>query len=211
MTPNPSLWSQLSGPVVQSVIQGIQNALNEDLPLINYWGTLSLLTAQDVDGTLDYVGSLAGYPRPLVSNIFFGNTQPFLFTDVSLYPFNSVPDGFSDAATWTATPYQPVANPGGFLDTALPPASNIMPVAYYQQLIPIFAQIRYSGLSLAGVDALAAWCNTNGGGTGYTITRDQYMNIWVTFNTFVAITCLEIVNMIVAVLETLPLVVFQEP
>ena len=210
MTPNTTLWSQLSGPVAQSVIQGIQNALNEDLPLINYWGTLSLLTAQDVDGTLDYVGDLAGYPRPLVSNIFFGNTQPFLFIDVSQYPMQNILMGFSDSATWTATPYAP-SNPGGWLDTALPSVSNIMPAAYYQQLIPIFAQIKYNGLSIAGVDALASWANTNGGGTGYTIARDAYNNVWVTFTTYIAVTCLQIVNMIVAALETLPLVVFQEP
>jgi hypothetical protein len=66
-------------------------------------------------------------------------------------------------------------------------------------------------LSIAGVDALASWANTNGGGTGYTIARDAYNNVWVTFTTQIAVTCLQIVNMIVAALETLPLVVFQEP
>jgi hypothetical protein len=78
-------------------------------------------------------------------------------------------------------------------------------------LIPIFAQIKYNGLSIAGVDALASWANTNGGGTGYTISRDTYNNIYVTFTTQIAVTVLEIVNMIVAALETLPLIVFQEP
>lgn len=83
MSGNANLWSQLSGPVAQAVIQGFQNALNEDLPLILYWSTLSIATAQDVDGTLNYVGCLTGFPRPLVSDIFF-ESNIITFTDANI-------------------------------------------------------------------------------------------------------------------------------
>ena len=205
MANSPYLSNQLSGPVIQAIIQGLQNAIQEPLPLIQYWTTLDILTAQDVDGTLNYVGALSGYPRPLVTNIF---TSAFILilTDAALWSpsYITVNYGLSDAALWPG-------GPGGQLDTALPSANNYMPAVWYRQLLPIFAQIKYSGMSLSAVDLLAAWVNTNGGGTGYTITRDQYGNLAVVFTTFVDVRYLYIANQVVQAAETLPLVVFQEP
>ena len=203
MTPNPYLWPQLSGPVAQAVVTGIQNAFQEPLPLIQYWSTLSILTAQDVDGTLNYVGALSGYPRPLVGDIFY-NALLLILVDANLPPTNSTTYGLSDAATWPS-------GPGGQLDTALPISTNEMPATWYQQMLPIVAQAEYYGLSLQIVDILAAWANTNGGGTGYTILRDSYNNIVVVFTSYTDPRTLYIANLVVGALETLPLVVFEEP
>jgi hypothetical protein len=203
MTPNPYLWPQLSGPIAQAIVTGIQNAFQEPLPLIQYWSTLSILTAQDVDGTLNYVGALSGYPRPLVGDIFY-NAFLLILADALLPPVNSTTYGLSDAATWPS-------GPGGQLDTALPISTNVMPATWYQQMLPIVAFAEYYGLSLQVVDILAAWANTNGGGTGYTIIRDQYNNIVVVFTSYTDPRTLYIANLVVGALETLPLVVFEEP
>ena len=203
MNPNPYLWPQLSGPIAQAVVTGIQNAFQEPLPLIQYWSTLSILTAQDVDGTLNYVGALSGYPRPLVGDIFY-NALLLILVDANLPPTNSTTYGLSDAATWPS-------GPGGQLDTALPISTNEMPATWYQQMLPIVAQAEYYGLSLQIVDILAAWANTNGGGTGYTILRDSYNNIVVVFTSYTDPMTLYIANLVVQALETLPLVVFEEP
>lgn len=199
------LSSQLSGPVVQAVIQGLQNAIQEPLGLVNYWSTLSILTAQDADGTLDYVGALSGFPRPLVSNVFF-STFLLILTDSAFWTpgFIDLTYGLSDAALWPT-------GPGGELDTAIPAVTNIMPAAWYQQLIPTFATAKYGGLTVSVVDALGAWANTQGGGTGYVLRWDRFDNVAVVFTTFIDPRALSVVNMIVAALETLPLVVFEEP
>lgn len=281
MPNSPFLSSQLSGPVAQAVVQGLQNAIQEPLALIQYWANLSISTAQDVDGTLDYVGQLVGFPRPLVTNVF--TTQFLLLFADALLPgdvvysgtgisfaagdnsVNTTGSSFVTAgfvaggsirisgstgnandsiatistvsaaklvlsgvtvATQAAgpsvtivqgTPHNglddanfSVATSGEF-DTAIPAAGNTMPATWYQQLLPIYAEARYGGLSILVVDELAAWANTNGGGTGYRISWNQYDNVSVVFSTFVDPRYLYICNLIVAALETLPLVVFQEP
>jgi len=287
VTQNQYLWSQLSGNIANAVITGIQNALNEDLPLILYWTTLSIASAQDVDGTLNYVGCLTGFPRPLVSDIFF-ESNVITFTDANIpqpsytltdltflagdssvntaggnfinagfaagqyiiiqgsnsnnyttkvksvtaskmvlltYPVVAESDansititignmtiGFDDANF--PTPLNPpyVFNSiAGEFDNALPLSSNVMPASWYQSMLPVFAIAKYYGPSLYTVDQVAAWANTQGGGTGYQITRDAYNNIVVTFTTLIDERALLIFNMIWAALETLPLVTGQQP
>ena len=287
MTPNTLLWSQLSGNVAQAIIQGIQNALNEDLPLIQYWALLSIATAQDVDGTLDYVGTLTGYPRPVVSDVFF-ETNVLQFTDANILPVSytrtdltflagdnsvntaggnfltagfsvgqwiiisgSVSNNYTVRATKVTaskiiyTPYTTVAESdansitltiasqsiglddasfpsplnspyvfnaaaGGF-DDAAPLASHIMPAAWYQSMLAVFAIAKYYGPTIYTVDQVAAWANTQGGGTGYTISRDAYNNIIVAFTTPIDERALTIFNMIWQDIETLPLVTGEQP
>lgn len=199
------LSKQFTGPVVQAVIQGLQAAIDEPKALEQYWSTLSILTAQDVDGTLNYVGALSGFPRPLVSNVFF-STFLLILTDAALWTpgLIDLTYGLSDAALWPT-------GPGGELDSAIPAVTNIMPAAWYRQLLPTFATAKRGGLTISSVDALASWANTQGGGTGYRLVWDQFDNVAVIFTTFIDPRALSVVNMIAADLETLPLVVFEEP
>ncbi len=201
--PNPYLAQQLSGPAVQATMDGIMAERFADLPLIEYWQTLSIETAQDVDGTLDFVGYLCGFPRPLVSDIFF-NTYVMTLVDATLPPQQSPQFGLSDALLWPN-------GPGGELDNALPPASNIMPALWYQELLPIMATAKYYGMSIGIVDQVAAWANDVGGGTGYTISWNAYGQVVVAFATFIDPRALSIANMVVGALETLPLVVYEQP
>lgn len=286
MTASKYLSAQLNGPVIQAIVQGVQAALQEPNPLITYWTTLSIQTAQDVDGTLNYVGALTGYPRPLVSNVFFASNV-IIFTDANIAPLsytrtdltfsagdnsvntaagNFITAGFaqgnwisfagSASNNYTAqiltitalkmvlahitvvaeadansititlqqmsiglddTTYTPASNApynynpaAGVFDTALPATNNIMPAAWYQQLLPIFAEVEYYGLTIYTVDLLAAWAMSVGGGVSYTINRDQYNNIYVLFNTTIAPKILYTVNAIAQAVETVPLVVFEE-
>jgi hypothetical protein len=350
------LSSQFSGPVVQATVQGMLNAIQEPLALIQYWSALSIATAQDVDATLDYVGELVGYPRPLVTNVFT-NQYLLILSDAALPPVDSIPYGLGDAlgidrgdcesatppalsgeitnttsncgfvqsaavahggthsyvfvrslgagndcyvdqpspsialnglipghtytlSAWfyipgsgvtgvntrimlfyynggwsaftgtcsntynawqfvTVTGTIPLATIGAFwrldsldgsngdgfyvdditlidsaggeFDTAIPAANNTMPATWYQALLPIYAEAMYNGLSIQVIDELASWANTGGGGTGYTISWNAYDNVTVVFTTYIDPRYLYIINSIVAALETLPLIVFEEP
>lgn len=287
MTQSTVLWNQLSGNVAQAITQGFQNALNEDLPLIQYWALLSIATAQDVDGTLEYVGALTGYPRPVVSDVFF-ETNVLQFTDANLSPIsytrtdltflagdnsvntlggNFITAGFvvgqwiiisgSVSNNYTVritkvtaskivyTPYTTIAesdansitltiaaqgiglddasfptplnapyvfnSAAGEFDDAQPLASHIMPASWYQSMLAVFAIAKYYGPTIYTVDQVAAWANTQGGGTGYTISRDSYNNIIVAFTTSIDERALTIFNMIWQDVETLPLVTGEQP
>lgn len=365
---NTYLGPQFSGPIIQALADAIlhQKRPNPDLgnswiDLVNYWANLSIATALDVDGTLNFVGALAGFPRPLVSDVFFftfililadanlptaisfpyglsdaeyiangdcesATNDPLLVTDAGTTAFKSNVtswardgthvhggsfarkavftttgtkgwvdftsvdtglNGLSPGETYTfsawlyipsgqagltpstmirlvvddglggslsvfaantvdafqqltvtgvlatgatkATPRIEFASTtptgvqlwaddvswssslGGQLDDANPPTTNVMPATWYQSLLTQMAIAKRTGLTLSVVDTLAAWANTNGGGTGWTINRDANRNVFVVFTTMIDPRALFVVNMIAAQLETLPLVVFEEP
>lgn len=287
MLQNQYLWPQLSGNVVQAIIQGIQNAISEPDALVAYWVSLCLSTAQDVDGTLNYVGALTGYPRPVVSDVFF-ETNVLQFTDANLSPVsytrtdltflagdnsvntaggNFITAGFAvgqwiiisgsvsnnytvritkvTASKIVYTPYTTVAeadansitltiaaqsiglddasfptplnapyvfnSAAGQFDDAQPLASHVMPAAWYQSMLAVFAIAKYYGPTIYTVDKVAAWANTQGGGSGYTISRDSYNNIIVAFTTSIDERALTIFNMIWQDVETLPLVTGEQP
>jgi hypothetical protein len=93
---NAYLAYQFSGPVVQAVVDQMLASIQAPESLMTYWAGLTIGTAQDVDGTLNFVGALCGYPRPLVSDVFFF-TYMFLFTDAALPSAITFPYGFADA------------------------------------------------------------------------------------------------------------------
>jgi hypothetical protein len=197
---NAYLAQQFSGPVVQAVVGGLEQSFDDTAALLAYWTSLSIATASDVDGSLNYIGSLAGFPRPMVSYVFtVTNLLQFFDANLAMGASNF---GLDDANT-----------PGvaGQFDNASPLSSALMPASWYQSMLVPWAQVKYSGLTLRNVDVVAAWGNTVGGGTGYTIAWSSYGSVRVTYKTAIDIRALWVVNLIFSTAQTLPLVVAQQP
>lgn len=197
MSQNPNLAVQFSGPVIQAVVNGIQASHDAQLPLLSYWSLLSIVTAQDVDGTLDFVGELVGYPRPLVAADFF--TSQFHFGHSSSFPQFSATSGFGSTA---------VPGEGGVLGSVFPSTSSVIPAGYYQQILPLAAQLRYYGLTLQIIDLLAAWA---GQGTGYTIMFLASGDITVTFAATIPYTFYDMLQYLYDLYETAPVVTVINP
>jgi hypothetical protein len=284
---NPNLFFQFSGAVIQCIANAIKASRDAELTLTNYWANLSIATAQDVDGTLNFVGLLCAFPRPLVGSIFF-ETNLIEFTDANIpqtsytrtdltffasdnsvntaggnfiaagfvagqwliisgsasnnyttlinsvtaskmvlltYPVVNESDsnsitltignmtiGFDDANFPTPSNAPYVFNPAaGEFDTAAPLPTNVMPASWYKSILPIAAQLKWTGLTLAAIDALAEWANTNGAGTGYTISFNAYQDILVTFKTPIDERALTAINMLFTQYQTAPQVTAQQP
>jgi hypothetical protein len=167
---NANLAVQFSGPVIQAVIDGLQESHDAQLPLFGYWSTLAIATASSSDGTLDFIGELAGFPRPLVPMEFF-SLNMFHLSESALWEQKS-------SLTGLGSVYFPGL--GGQLGSVFPSALYQMPDGWYRALIPMAAQLKYYGLTLYTIDLLASFS-----GTTYLITFDAGVgpDITLTFDT----------------------------
>jgi hypothetical protein len=152
---NAYLAPQFSGALVQAVIDGIQASHDAQLPLLDYWRDLSLSTATGADGTLDFIGCLAGYPRPIVPSTFY-SANVLTLSQAALYPQQSILTGLGSV-------YFPGI--GGMLTSVFAAASATISDSWYQALIPLAAQIKYYGLTIYTVDLIASFVT----GVNYTI------------------------------------------
>lgn len=157
---NAYIGPQFSGPVVQAVMDGIQASFDATDPLVQYWVDLDLSTAQGQE--LDFMGCLAGLPRPLVPSTFFAGT--FEFGDSGSWPHFDPTKGFGDTGDPTV---------GGIFGSA---ASQPMPDADFRLAIPAAAVLKNYGLTIYSVDLLGHWT-----GQPYTISFDADHDIVLTF------------------------------
>jgi hypothetical protein len=158
---NQNLSVQLSGPVIQSVIDGIQESNDARLTLYEFWSGLKISTAIGADGTLDFIGALAGFPRPLVPIDFF-SLNVFHLSAAALWPQQSILTGLGSV-------YFPVM--GGQLGSVFPSVLYEMTDSWYRTLIPLAAQLKYYGLTIYTIDLMASSTETTylitfDGGTG---------------------------------------------
>lgn len=145
---NADISPQLSGPIVQAIMDGISQSFHAVDMLLEYWRTLSADTAI-VDADLDFIGQLAGYPRPLVPQDFF-NLNVFHLSDSADWPQTSAFTGLGDSSD---------PGVGGLLGSVFPPATSIMPQVWYRQLIPLAAMAKFYGLTIETIDRLANWAS----------------------------------------------------
>jgi hypothetical protein len=147
---NEHLAVQLSGSVIQAVADGLQASHDAQLPLFDYWSGLSIATASSNDETLDFIGALAGYPRPIVPINFFSPNMLRL-SAASLWRQSSNLTGLGSV-------YFPEM--GGQLGSVFPSAEYQMPDGWYRALIPLASQLKYYGLTLYTIDLLADFAQT---------------------------------------------------
>lgn len=176
---NAYLAQQFSGAAIQAVIDGLQQAHDAYLPMIDAWADLSIATASGVDGTLDFIGCLAGYPRPIVPATF-SSPNVFTLSQAALYPQYSILTGLGSVL---------FPGNGGLLTSVFAAASSTISDAWFRVLIPLAAQIKYYGLTIYTVDLVASFTGvayTIGfhGGTGPDIdltfnTDIGYQKFWI--------------------------------
>lgn len=156
------LPSQMNGPVVNSIMAGLEQRLEDSEAVKDYLYNLSILTAQETE--LENIGDIVGYPRPLVPE-GFDQENVFLFTNLPMA--QDITIGFSEIGQEL----------GGRLTSTQLSESNYMSLGLYRKFLDKVAYIKRYGVTLYSVDQIASLIDRD-----YTITWDEYENIEVTFN-----------------------------
>jgi len=133
--------SQLSGRKILAFIDSAEAEFGKRSANISYLHSLSIESANDAE--LEGVGLLAGLPWPTESAGTFDDTA-FIVGAESAYPVTSLTQGFSGVGLST----------GGLLSSAVPKIGIRYPSAWYRFVLPIVAELRYLGPSLANIDRL---------------------------------------------------------
>jgi hypothetical protein len=195
---NAYLATQFSGPVIQAIADGLQASFDATAPLIAYWSTMDLSTATGPE--LDFMGEIAGFPRPLVPQDFFG-LNTFHLGDSALWEQTSTSTGLGDTGDPTV---------GGQLGDVFPAVSSSMPDSWYRQMIPILAELKYYGITLYTVDLVVGTIAAISSVT-YTIAQLANGDVKVTFGSAVSYPFLWILNNAFPKYETTFVVTIANP
>ena len=156
------LPKQMNGPVVNSVMAGLDERLEDSEFIEDYLYNLSILTAQETE--LENIGKIIGYPRPLVPE-GFDQENVFLFTTLPME--QDALAGFSAVDSEV----------GGRLTSVQSSQTSFMTLGLYRKFLDKVAYIKRYGITLYSVDKIARLIDDD-----YTITWDEYENIELTFN-----------------------------
>ena len=159
------LPKQMNGPVVNSVMAGLEDRLYDAEKICDYLYGLSILTAQETE--LENIGCIVGYPRPLVPEGFEDETEGGFFIFTTLPMTQNVTTGFSVVDNEV----------GGQLSTITRSKTGYMALGLYRKFLDKVAYIKRYGVTLYSVDMIAKLFTDD-----YTITYDEAQNIELTFN-----------------------------
>lgn len=155
------LPKQMNGPVINSVMAGLEQRLEDAETIKDYLYNLSILTAQETE--LENIGKIVGYPRPLVPE-GFEQENVFLITTIPMEPDALI--GFSEVDSEV----------GGRLTSVQSSDTNYMSIGLYRKFLDKVAYIKRYGITIYSVDQIARLIDDD-----YTITWDEYENIVLTF------------------------------
>jgi hypothetical protein len=141
---NEFLWSQLSGPLVQSLINAIENCDHDIDPILDYFYELTIDTASDEE--LIIIGLLIGVPWPTAPAGTFDDTVLILGPAGSLGVVIDRFRGLGDRGTGL----------GGIFQGSSAVSSQIMPVAKYRLLLKAIARMKLKGLSFTVMDEIVS-------------------------------------------------------
>lgn len=153
---------QMNGPVINSVMAGLEERLLDAEAIEDYLYNLSILSAQETE--LENIGKIIGYPRPLVPE-GFDQENVFLFTDLPLMIDSTM--GFS----------QVEGEVGGRLTSQGASQANYMSLGLYRKFLDKVAYIKRYGVTLYSVDQIAKLIDDD-----YTISWDEDKDILLVFN-----------------------------
>lgn len=159
------LPKQMNGPVVNSVMAGLEDRLYDAKKICDYLYGLSILTAQETE--LENIGCIVGYPRPLVPEGFEDETEGGFFIFTTLPMTQDVASGFSNVDSEV----------GGQLSTITQSKTGYMALGLYRKFLDKVAYIKRYGVTIYSVDMIAKLFTDD-----YTITYDAAQNIELTFN-----------------------------
>ena len=152
---------QMNGPVINSVMAGLEQRLSDAEYIENYLYNLSILTAQEDE--LESIGCIIGYPRPLV---------PEGFNEENLLILGTVPIS-TDELVGLSTINSEI---GGRFSTIKKSETDYISLALYRVLLDKVAYIKRYGVTLYSVDKIASLVSNE-----YTITWNEYSDIEIYF------------------------------
>ena len=153
---------QMNGPVINSVMAGLEDRLQDAETIEDYLYGLSILSAQETE--LENIGKIIGYPRPLVPE-GFEQENVFLFTELPLMTDSTM--GFS----------QVEGEVGGRLTSQGESQANYMSLGLYRKFLDKVAYIKRYGVTLYSVDQIARLIDDD-----YDISWNEDMDISLVFN-----------------------------
>lgn len=153
---------QMNGPVINSVMTGLEDRLQDAETIEDYLYGLSILSAQETE--LENIGKIIGYPRPLVPE-GFEQENVFLFTELPLMTDSTM--GFS----------QVEGEVGGRLTSQGESQANYMSLGLYRKFLDKVAYIKRYGVTLYSVDQIAKLIDDD-----YDISWNEDMDISLVFN-----------------------------
>lgn len=153
---------QMNGPVINSVMTGLEDQLRDADVIENYLYNLSIQTAQETE--LENIGKIIGYPRPLVPE-GFEQENVFLLTDLPMIREDAI--GFS----------QVDGDVGGRLTSQGASDSNYMSLGLYRKFLSTVAYIKRYGVTLYSVDQIAKQVDND-----YSISWNEDKDISLVFN-----------------------------
>lgn len=156
------LPKQMNGPVINSVMSGLEDQLQDAEAIEDYLYNLSILTAQETE--LENIGKIIGYPRPLVPT---GFEQEYVFLFTTLPMEQDVTLGFS----------QVDGEVGGRLVSQDASETNYMSLGLYRKFLDKVAYIKRYGVTLYSVDQIARLIDDD-----YTISWNADKDISLVFN-----------------------------
>lgn len=157
------LPSQMTGPVVNSVMKALDDELSDADTIINYLYNLSIVNAQETE--LESIGCIIGYPRPLVPDGF--NQENLLL--LGTVPIATDPEvGLSSVGE----------NYGGTLTALGSDSGNYMSLGMYRDFLKKISYIKRYGLTLKSIDNIAALVSTD-----YELIIEENSDITIAYNT----------------------------
>lgn len=178
------LPKQMNGPVICSVMAGLEQQLEDAEAIKDYLYNLSIETAQETE--LENIGRIIGYPRPLVP-VGFDQENVFIFTTLPMEPEATI--GFSTVG----------GEVGGRLTSIQSSQSNYMSLGLYRKFLDKVAYIKRYGVTLYSVDQIARLIDDD-----YTIDWDENGNVLLNFNNPIGYLNLWIVTSLFFRFATLP-------
>lgn len=182
---SPYLPKQMNGPVLNSIMNAMEDELSDTKVIENYLYNLSIVTAQETE--LENIGRIIGYPRPLVP-VGFEAENVFLFTQLQ----EQDPDtGFSTVNSEI----------GGRFASVRSSISNYMDINLYRQVLDKIAYIKRYGITIYCIDQIARLIDED-----YEIEWTEDNDILLYFHNYIGYKNLWIISQIFLRFETIPAV-----
>ena len=155
------LPKQMTGPVVNSVMAGLEDRLADADTIESYLCNLSIETAQETE--LENIGCIIGYPRPLVPESF---AQEYFFLFTTTAALTDISIGFSRIG----------GEVGGRLSTVKSSRTDYMNLDLYRKFLDKVAYIKRYGITIYSLDMIAKLIDDE-----YTIEYDENADITISF------------------------------
>lgn len=186
---SPYLPSQMNGPVINAIMQGLDEQLENADIIEQYLHDLSIITAQEDE--LESIGCIIGYPRPLVPVGFSGENVLIL---TSLPLFQNISIGLSTVNSEV----------GGRLSSTQSSQTDYMDLGLYRQFLDKVAYIKRYGVTLYSVDQIARLIDSE-----YEISWNEDYDVVVEFQNEIGFKNVWVLTQLFYRLTTSPQVIIQ--